>query len=108
MNIKKVAKVVPTINIEGRNLRPLKEHSGVTLKLTQKEQSQVEKYEASISELECELYKLYQHLKPVMSSKERNFWSDKIFSYENRIEYLKGQIKDIKINRYNIQKSNQK
>ena len=108
MNIKKVATVTPIINTEGRNLRPLKEHIGVTLKLTKEEKTQVEKYEDSISELECELYKLYQHLKPVMSSKERDFWSDKIISYEYRIEHLKELIREIKINRYSIQKAEQK
>ena len=108
MTIKKVTNIVPAIRTEGRNLRPLKEHSGVTLKLTKKEKTQIEKYEASISELECELYKLYQNLKPAMSPKEREFWSDKIGYYEHRVNELKALIKEIKVNRYNIQKSKQK
>lgn len=108
MNIKKVATITPIINTEGRNLRPLKEHGGVTLKLTKKEKSQIEKYETAIAEFECELYKLYQQLRRSMSPKERVFWSDKITYYEFRISELKEQVKDIKVNRYNIQKSKQK
>ena len=69
---------------------------------------QIEKYETAIAEFECELYKLYQQLRRSMSPKERVFWSDKITYYEFRINELKELVKDIKVNRYNIQKSKQK
>lgn len=44
-----------TQNLNGKKLTPLKDYKGVVLKLTSKDKKQIEKYNAEIAKLECDL-----------------------------------------------------
>ncbi len=110
MNIKKTGIVIKTAsaNLEGRNLRPLKDYKGVLLELNDYEKKQIAEYESKISAFECELYNLYNILNKEKRPGRQDFWCERIMRIEYEIDKLNELIKEIKVNRFNFQKKYQK
>lgn len=101
--IKTISTSIP--NLEGRNLKPLKEHAGAVLKLTTKDKKEISKIQASITELECDLYDVRKAMNKDNNSNRLDYFWNKIDTLEYRISGLRELIRDIKINRFNKQKS---
>ena len=90
----------------GRNLKPLSEYKGPILKLTDSEKSQISSMERKISEYELELEKLSRLNKGITRvSSEKAYYNSKMEYLIGWIEDLRKSIREIKINRLNIQKS---
>ena len=104
----KTTKIINPINIEGRNLRPLNEYKGEILKLTKSDRAKITNYETQIAALECDLYDLNKRIKPKMQMKDWDYWVNKIIVCEYRIKVLKDLVREIKVNRFNIQNLKQK
>ena len=97
-----------TQNLNGKKLTPLKDYKGVVLKLTIKDKKQIEKYNAEIAKLECDLYKFCRYEDQAKSQPENIYFWNKKDMIESAIDKLRALIKQIKQNRLNIQKSNLK
>lgn len=108
MTIKATNIINPILNAEGRNLRPLMAYKGEILKLTKSDKAKITKYKTQIASLECDLYDLNKKINPKMQTKEFDYWANKMMYVEYKIEELRNFIREIKINRFNIQKSKQK
>lgn len=111
MNIKRNSTIIKTItNTEGRNLRPLNNYDGKLLKLTKSDKTKIAAYEASIAQLECDIYALNKSLDSPskMGFRAWNALTDKIDYLQFKVDQLRTMIRDIKVNRFNIQKSKQK
>ena len=87
-------------------LKPLSEYKGPILKLTSKEQERITKLNQKISELEVDLISIEKKLNknPKIITKENVILTKLKQEADAKILMLKKIIKDIKINRLNIQK----
>lgn len=101
----KAINVISDKLLAGRNLTPLKDHKGVVLKLTAKDKKEIAQLKSAIAQLECDLYKTCEAQKANTNQCMDNYFWGKILKYEAHITDLVNAIKEIKINRYNIQKS---
>lgn len=109
MNIKKTSTTIKTItDIQGKKLCPLSSYQGQFLKLTKIDKERISKCEAQLSQLRCDLYQLNKKINPRMQTTEYDYWMSKIMRCECKIDALKNLIRNIKINRFNIQKTKDK
>ena len=99
----------PQVSMLGRNLKPLSEYSGPILKLTASEKSQISKMESKIAEYELEIEKLARLNRGITRvSSEKAYYNNKMYYLTGWIDDLRNAIREIKINRLNIQKSQMK
>lgn len=96
----------PQVSMLGRNLKPLSKYKGPILKLTDSEKAQIADMEKKIAEYELEISKLAsidQGFKIITS--QSVYYCDQINHLEWIIDNMREAIREIKINRLNIQKS---
>ena len=108
MKTKLINSTTSTQLAKGRNLRPLSEYSGVILRLTAKEKKEISELRASIAKLECDLYDLHKNVKTRMPQTKLDYFWNKIIVCEGKIDTLKETIREIMVNRLNIQKAKKK
>lgn len=108
MKIKTINNAVSSQFAKGRNLKPLSEYTGQILRLTAKEKKEISGLNASIAKLECDLYDLHKNVKTGMSQAKLDYFWNKIIICEGKIDTLREAIREIKVKRFNIQKSEQK
>ena len=93
-------------NVQFSGLVPLKDYKGAILKLTEGDVIRIRQLQSSISQLKCELYKLETYAnRQKMNSAERDRYSDRALSLDFEIRKLESEIKNIKMNRLNMQKN---
>lgn len=93
-------------NIMFGALVPINDYKGPLLKLTASEEKKIAELQQSISNIECELYKLYQIFKRKdLSNSERYFYNNRIYSLELNKETLVEEIRQIKQTRLSLQKA---
>lgn len=98
-------KISAKSNVQFRGMVPIKDYNGPVLKLTEDDIEKINKLQNSISQLEFEIYginKLFENKK--LTSGELNFYYNKLAILEYQIKSLKDSIRQIKIDRLNIQK----
>ncbi len=92
-------------DLQFKGLVPVKNYKGPILKLTKAEQKLITDYQKAITQTECELYKLERaYQKKKISEKDSNYFNDVHYYLSGKIENLKNKIREIKINRLNLQK----
>ena len=85
---------------------PLKQYKGPVLKLTKDEEAKISALQENINNYEIELYrltKLYDGKK--LSTNQANYYLNKVETINAHINELKQLIREIKINRLNMQKT---
>lgn len=85
---------------------PLKKYTGPILKLTETEEAKISALQENINNYEIELYrltKLYDGKK--LSTNQANYYLNKVETINAHINELKQLIREIKINRLNMQKT---
>ncbi len=94
------------IDIQFKGLVPIKKYKGPLLKLTAQEKDRIACLQEHINQMEFELYHLSKRYegKHLRTEIFDNFMEKK-FKLMVRIKQLKDVIRNIKINRLNIQKS---
>lgn len=99
-------KKVILYNLEtaGRNLKPLSGYDGKLLKLTKGDKTKIAGYESQIAQYECDILDLRKKITLGMIL-QTDYWQRKIDLYQFRIDSLRELIREIKINRFNRQKS---
>ena len=98
-------KISAKSNVQFRGMVPVKDYKGPVLKLTEDDIEKINKLQNSISQLEFEIYginKLFEYKK--LTPNELNFYYNKLDILEFQIKLLKDSIRQIKIDRLNIQK----
>lgn len=78
-----------TQNLNGKKLTPLKDYKGVVLKLTSKDKKQIEKYNAEIAKLECDLYKFCRYQDEPKTLPEKVYFWNKKDMIEEAIDKLR-------------------
>lgn len=92
-------------NIQFKRMIPLKNYEGPVLKLTQAETKKVQALQESVNQTEIELYNLHKKYSGKrLPSAQFQFYSSTWDFLEYRIEMLKEMIREIKVNRFAIQK----
>lgn len=92
-------------NVSFGKLIPINKYSGPVLKLTKDDTEKINALQENITRLEVDLYKFkrYFEYKRVIPQ-NWEYYSEKIDIIYNQIDRLREAIKEIKINRLNIQK----
>ncbi len=98
-------KISAKSNVQFRGMVPVTDYKGPVLKLTENDIEKINKLQNSISQLEFEIYGInklleYKRLTP----NELNYYYNKLDILDYQIRSLKESIKQIKVNRLNIQK----
>ena len=94
-----------SVNFQG--FIPLKQYKGPVLKLTKDEESKISILQANINNFEIELYQLGKIFDGKnLSTSQANYYFNKVENINSQIKDLKRMIREIKINRLNIQKTN--
>lgn len=93
-----------SVNMQGRNLKPISEYQGPILKLTSKEKTQIAQMEARIAEYELEIEKLNSLSQKSHVISSIDYYNDKIGYLDYWIDKLRNEIRNIKISRLNKQK----
>lgn len=75
------------------------------MKLTQSDKKKIANYEASIIELESDICQINKHINKKISAGMYDYLAEKIDMLQFQIKKLRQMIRDIKVNRFNIQKS---
>ncbi len=85
-------------------LVPIKKYTGNLLHLTNEDKQQISKLQSSIAQLEAELYQLTKHFAHrKLSDSESSFFYNRCFEIQFNINSLLRSIKEIKVNRLNMQ-----
>ena len=91
-------------SIKGRNIVPISEHCGPVLKLTKKEKLLIDSMKKEINEKQLDVYKVSGLMAKATTEKLKYIYNDILVHLTTRIEILQDKIKDIKTNRFKIQK----
>lgn len=86
---------------------PLKKYTGPILKLTETEEAKISSLQENINNFEMELYnlnKLFEGKR--LSTGQSNYYFNKVMTISAQIDDLKQMIRQIKIDRLNMQKTN--
>lgn len=87
------------------NIVSLKDYKGPVLKLTKKEQARISALDADIAYHNQELINLQNVLKSNNGYYSKYYYFDKIMYHESQIEIAEKEKRDIKVNRFSIQKA---
>lgn len=92
-------------NIPFKGIVPLKNYKGPLLKLSDDDKRRIEQLQETVGLLEHELYRLQRYYSVhKMTSPEKDRYFNRCMVIESEIEDLLNEIKNIKINRLNMQK----
>lgn len=86
---------------------PMKNYKGPILQLTKDETEKIAKIQDNISQLEIERYKILQFFEGKhISYQQYDYYANTLNLLEYRIEQARELIREIKVNRFTIQKNN--
>lgn len=106
MNIYNTCYIQPKFN---GKLMPLSEYKGPILKLTKADKAKITKLQKELAISDIELAKLNDlYIKNLRVPKQRYYLESLIQKLEAKIEEIQNLIKEIKINRLNIQKNKER
>ncbi len=94
---------ISSISFGSRKLIPLSSYKGTILQLTEADKKQISGYQSQIASLELEKYKLEKLMKEQKLSAYDYFYN-KLWHLDTMIEELLEQVKQVKLNRLELQK----
>lgn len=93
-------------NIQFHGLIPLQKHKGPLLQLTNDEKQKIASLQENITRMEFEMYQLNKiYDKQFIRTETFQYYANKIDRLQIKINELKDTIREIKINRFNQQKT---